>query len=391
MSHAFLAPSASSRWLKCTASPGFIARLTSESDVSSSVYADEGTRAHELAEDALIVGVPTESFEDVPEDMREHIQNYIDFATEVAEGTRIESEKAIPLFYAPDSTGTADLVIFKKEAKTLITIDLKYGAGVSIQAEENTQLSIYMRSIIEQRKLTSKDVETIQLYIYQPRVIGEQAIRFWEVSFREFMKFTDEIGKVAKQILENPDSDKLTFHASEKGCRFCPVSSICKTHVAMLLDETPAKLEIVTAIKPILPPALTLTVEQLSAIYENSSLIKKWLDSIPSYLYNLTSEGKETGYKIVGGRKGNRQWEDEAKAAQVLSGIFSDDQIYDRSLISPTQAEKILKKVSPSGEFMEEFESVICRSSGKPVLAKIEDPRPALELDATKEFEALDN
>ena len=47
--HALLSPSSSKRWLNCPPS----ARLAESVENKSSVYADEGTLAHEIAQNAL--------------------------------------------------------------------------------------------------------------------------------------------------------------------------------------------------------------------------------------------------------------------------------------------------------------------------------------------------
>ena len=47
--HAILSPSSAKRWINCTPS----ALLAEEAGSKSSVYADEGTLAHEIAEYAL--------------------------------------------------------------------------------------------------------------------------------------------------------------------------------------------------------------------------------------------------------------------------------------------------------------------------------------------------
>ena len=58
-----ISASSSSRWMECTASPKFI--LDNKDKIceedTSSVYAEEGTLAHEIAAEALILGFIDES------------------------------------------------------------------------------------------------------------------------------------------------------------------------------------------------------------------------------------------------------------------------------------------------------------------------------------------
>ena len=86
--HAKLGPSSADRWCQCTASVDLIDRLTEDGKIapdSTSVYAAEGTVAHEIREMCLNLGLDPHHFVGrvmsadgftftVTEDMASHLQ-----------------------------------------------------------------------------------------------------------------------------------------------------------------------------------------------------------------------------------------------------------------------------------------------------------------------------
>jgi len=76
------------------------------------------------------------------------------------------------------------------------------------------------------------------------------------------------------------------------------------------------------------------------------------------------------GYKLVA-KRSTRQWVDEKEAAHWLDGKGVED-IFERKLKSPAQAEKLLKEKLPG-------ELVVSISSGN-TMASEDDPRPAVVL-----------
>ncbi|MGJ0638236.1 DNA polymerase [Xenorhabdus bovienii] len=78
-------------------------------------------------------------------------------------------------------------------------------------------------------------------------------------------------------------------------------------------------------------------------------------------------------------KQGNRAWGVEADAEAMLKTFkLKQDQMYTKKIISPPQAEKVLKKDSPKK--WAKLESLIIRSNGKPTVAPDSDPRPALDV-----------
>ena len=127
----------------------------------------------------------------------------------------------------------------------------------------------------------------------------------------------------------------------------------------------------------------TLTDKELKVILDNAKLIKSWLDAVESHVFDKLNDGQDfDGYKLVEGRS-TRAWLNEDAAAQVLlkSGL-EPDTLYTKKLISPAQAEKVLKK--DKGILSE----LISKSDGKPTLVPSCDKRDAI--NSSNMFDALD-
>ena len=130
MSHAKLSPSAAERWMTC---PGSVV-LSDGMPQKTSVFAEEGTQAHAVAE-AWLRGKDSDS----DRDMVEHVRVYVDHVTGLGGKLHIEQRVKVN----DEVYGTADAVVWQDDAKHLHIVDLKYGAGVAVEVHGNLQLKIY--------------------------------------------------------------------------------------------------------------------------------------------------------------------------------------------------------------------------------------------------------
>lgn len=84
------------------------------------------------------------------------------------------------------------------------------------------------------------------------------------------------------------------------------------------------------------------------------------------------------GWKLAIGRQGNRAWTDLPLVERTLNAALAGD-AYERKLISPTVAEKRLKKLP---EVWTGLQLNITRPEGQPTLVPEADGRAALVADA---------
>ena len=159
-SHALLNASGSHRWLHCTAAP----LLEENFPDSTSVYAKEGTLAHELCElklqkytTAMAKSTYTRKFNKIKKDelwqpeMDDTSETYLEYVKGVMLGCTatpvVAIEKRVDFSrYVPDGFGTADCIILSGD--TLHIVDYKHGKGVVVDAEHNPQMMLYARGAI---------------------------------------------------------------------------------------------------------------------------------------------------------------------------------------------------------------------------------------------------
>lgn len=387
-----LRPSGAKRWLSCKASPGLISRLVGVPEDSGS-YANEGTKAHELAAACLLKGWDGELFDD--KEMLGHVRGYYDLVVGHAKGNVIAVEQPLPLWYDPASPpGTTDAIIVQEDGKRVFIDDLKYGAGVSIQAKQNPQLAIYARSAMEYYGETYPftDSTLVTLCIYQPRIVGEEPVRLWALSYKELKAFCAEIETTAHSILADPFNQP--YAPSDEACQFCPAQAVCKARAEYLLGELPLndaeELLESQSPPPELPSPELLTLEQLAKVVGVSKHLVKWLNDCKEHGEKLLTEGKPfPGFKLVAG-KSNRAWTDEADAEKFLRGMFRREAIYTEKLVSPTQAEKMMNAKTTRDRSWTRFAELVTKPVGGPSMVPQDDPREAIVPGAQPQEEFVD-
>lgn len=391
--HARLAPSSASRWSACTASVKFIednASLLPKQDWS---YADEGTNAHSLAA-AMIAAYPQGVVvpEGTPAEMVVYAREYVAFVMSTVDpGDKLYIERRVPLFYAPDQRGTLDVGIRKPDS--LYIIDLKYGAGVSVEARENKQLAIYAESFIRGLEMIDDvpDDMLVTLCIYQPRDRNNpNPIRIWPVKRKTLADFCQTITAAAQDI----DAGRIQFSAHpDVQCRFCPATGICKEYAAHVLGVIPEVNPFVSMpeVAVRLPDPAAITREQRCKVIAMSDGLLAWMKAVEAQEVSELSNGAEPLlFKLVAG-KSNRRWTDEVKVEKLLRNYLPADKVRPPGdIISPAQAEKLLKAEDTSTKFENKFASLIDKPEGKPTLATLADKRPALEMNPLKALENLD-
>lgn len=119
--------------------------------------------------------------------MEEHSDAYVEFVLEQLEKAKqtcpdplVLIEQKVDLSdYVSGAYGTADCLIVSDNS--LHIIDMKYGLGVLVDAEENSQLKCY--GIVSLSTYESLyDIKEVSLSIFQPR---RENVQTWTVSVEE--------------------------------------------------------------------------------------------------------------------------------------------------------------------------------------------------------------
>lgn len=152
--------------------------------------------------------------------------------------------------------------------------------------------------------------------------------------------------------------------------------------------------------KPTLRPALEnleqriaeQDEEHLAICMDSVDLIEGWCKAVRAESERRMLAGKAVpGWKLVTGKQGNRAWADPVEAETMLKKMrLKKEEMYDYTLISPTTAEKLATAGTIGEKQWSKLQDHICRANGKPSVAPVTDPRPALEMrPVADEFEEL--
>lgn len=385
--HALLAPSASSRWLRCPASVIWTSRAPRG---ESSAFAQEGTWAHALAERYLRAGIDGTPDDEVrftdeevtaivaagldPDDFRGPVMEYVNYVRSIPGMLLVEQELDLePITGEKGAKGTSDAVVID-EAGEIHICDLKYGRGEQVEADHNTQLAIYAGAAIAAFSFMA-DIKIVNLHIVQPRLSHTVV---WTAPLDVFEPFLEDIRKGAAKALRlfetvgDGTPAECNYHPGPVACRWCCFRGQCGALAGYAL--TSAGLELPDSIKP------KIDGEALADLLARVDLIQSWLKDLGSAAHDALLAGEKIpGYKLVEGRAGPRKWSDEGKAEKLLKGWKVPSEVrYVKSLISPTAAEKLVKMKTLTDEQWGELNALISREPGKLTVVPESDKRPAV-------------
>jgi hypothetical protein len=200
----------------------------------SSAAADEGTDAHHCLETFMIAwlaGWKNGSEEAIakllrktyPRAMVKHAReafHYIVGRAKGADNVLAETTVDASFFTMKGQFGTVDAgaaFLFDK----LVVIDFKYGIGVPVMPEENTQAIYYALGIAKEFDFNFAEVE---LVIVQPRDGHSRGpIRSWTIPIQKLLSYIP----VFKEGVARCEDPLAEFNAGEEWCMFCPAKPGC--------------------------------------------------------------------------------------------------------------------------------------------------------------------
>lgn len=369
--HALLSASSAHRWLHCTGSP----LLEKEFPDTTSVYAKEGTLAHELCElklkkytTVMPKGTYTRAHNKITKselwqnEMESTSETYLEYvkgimlACKIAPAVLIEKRVDFSR-YVPEGFGTADCLILAGD--TLHVIDYKHGKGVVVDADHNPQMMLYALGAMDELSLLYR-FKSVHMVIVQPRVNN----------ISEFAMTADELVEwgesVVKPKAEAAISGNGTFKAGD-WCRFCRAKQQCKTRYESndsLYPELSERHD----------PRL-ITLDELGEYLKRGRDMAAWLEDMKEYALSESLAGADVpGWKAVEGR-GSRVFTDTDEAVDTLIKNGIDESVlYERRVLTLAQMEKAVGKKA----FGEIVGNLVVKNPGKPTLVEESDKRPKI-------------
>ncbi len=433
--HAKLSPSSAKRWVDCTASIDAQAGLTDDGSEAARL----GTTGHQLSAECLEQNIEPQTYlgrkmvfwshaesdstgedwEDlvdeagaggldflhwvpVTQEMIDACVSYVNFVREQVElsGATLYVEQRVPIGHITGEEGaggTSDVVM--AAPAVLTTVDLKLGRNkvmaydVLAPASEdiitgeptpeftriNLQLALYLLGSLEKYP---GDYTHVKAIICQPHL---QHVSEYSCTVQELLA----VGEWLKGRAEATRTNKV-FAPSQDGCHFCKARFTCKAREDAVLSIALTGFEDVDQAQPAPIPR-----NKLGSLYDAVGMIQGWCKDVVSHTFAELQSGNPVmrndglQYKLVVGKKGNRQFADDDAAEAVMKSLrLKADQMYTRSLISPAVAEKLSlptkqgkKVIAPpvlSERQWAKLEAHITQSPGSPTIALETDPRPAI-------------
>ena len=360
--HALLGPSSSERWLACPPS----ARLEEKFPDETTVYAAEGTHAHEVCELKLLnlidggnrvpaLFIPTEEMEETTDAYRDFVEEEYNAAKAKTKDARLLVEQELDFAdYVPEGFGTSDAVIVSDTA--LEVIDFKYGKGVPVSAKGNPQLRLYaLGAYLALSPLY--DFDTVKMAIFQPRI---DYITNDEISVEGLLDWAENYVKPRAELAFKGEGE---FNVGDH-CRFCKASAVCRARaeVAFGVIEAATKED------------ATLSDEEIAGVLDKLDTTEEWISSIRAYVQaKAINEGyKWPGYKLVESRT-IRKITNPIKALELLNQEgFDTEDVTNFKLKGISELEKIVGKQ----RFNELMGGLIEKPQGQPTLVKESDRRP---------------
>ena len=407
--HAVLSASSSKQWIHCPPS----ARLQEPFPNDSSVFAEEGTWAHELCEYKVKKYLHERKKRPQSEFYTEEIEQatdiYAEFVISIIEGMKRNGVE--PLCFVeerldfsnivPEGFGTGDMIILGKDeqGRGLIHIcDYKNGKGVFVDAHENSQMMLYATGALNAYGYIY-EIEIVRMSIIQPRL---ENISTYEMTADDLRTWGESIKPIAQMAFEGKGEQN-----PGEWCRFCRAKPVCKAcmeealalakeefldlDAGALADEAEetdatAPYNADTATPVFKQPGLVVFSE-LVKVLPTLNRISFWIESVFAFVSaEAINHGVPVeGYKVVEGRSKRIFTDTKAVVSAAEAEGYTD--IYKQELLTLTEFEKIMGKK----KFAEVLGEYVVKPPGKLALVPESDPRPAVDLStAADEFEALE-
>ncbi len=405
--HALFSASSSKQWLHCPPS----VRLQEGFPNESSVYAEEGTFAHEVCEYKVrkylherVKRPQSEEF--YTEEIDQITDVYAEFVIRVIEQMKqngceplvLVEERVDYSHIAPSGFGTADMLIIGKDenGKGLMHVcDFKTGQGVFVDTDHNSQMMLYALGGLHMYGYIYP-IETVRMSIIQPRLDN---IGTFECSREELEAWGESIKPIARLAYEGKGEQ-----TPGDWCRFCRAKPVCKACAEEALGLAREEFldldsgafaeardspdhdrpdDVADTAPPVFKQPGLVSLSELEAILPTLNRIASWIEAVFAYVSGeaINHGVPIKGYKVVEGRSKRVFTNTKAVVDVAIQNGYTD--LYKQTLITLTEFEKMMGKK----RFNELLGEYVAKPPGKLALVPEDDPRPPVDLTNTPDQE----
>lgn len=259
--------------------------------------------------------------------------------------------------YAKECFGSCDCAVIAGDEVHIL--DLKYGKGVQVEAEDNPQLKMYALGVIRSLPpATQSKIKTVHMTIGQVRLGHMPTFTMTHADLTHWA------------IHELRPKAALAFAGEGKAvtgehCKFCKFKAQCRAQKEALLAEFDAHED-----------ANKLTNDEIGDILNKADMFTDWLAAVKAHALSALNRGETVkGWKLVEGRS-IRVISDPEKAVDTLSSALSvdPDMFYNKKIKGIGDLEKIVGKQ----RLALLLDGNIVKPAGAPTLAKESDKRAAI-------------
>jgi len=249
-------------------------------------------------------------------------------------------------------------------------------------------------------------VKTINMAIFQPRLKTIPSSPEWSCSRTDLAIFAEDMKVCVRRVAEAKKNSVLNetyanavkwaeeyLNPSEKACQWCRAKAKCPAIAKQCLEyagipsdaddyglcaiddeERSLDEDIINAIASV--PGLPF--KTLAKIYGAKGLISDWMKAVEDrMLKEMLAGEKHRDWKLVKGQGGNRKWKDAGEVEAMMKSMkLKVDEMYDKEIISPTNAEKLLKK---RPRLWAKLKPLIGRSEGVVKVAPMSSKQPSVD------------
>jgi hypothetical protein len=362
--------------MMCTPSARLEATLPEQKRSTNGIdFSAEGTLAHSLSEIRLRLQfnqIGQDEYESEYKEIQEHqiyknytpdeqadfeanVDNYVLYVrSQIGEGDKPLFEQRVDFSdWVPDGFGTADVVILSKHS--IRVIDLKFGKGIPVHAQDNSQLRLYALGAYSKFKEDYPELKEVSYTIHQPRL---DSISTDGTSISKLVDWANYYVK--------PKAKKAWSGAGEflpgEWCQFCKAKATCRSRSDFNTEL--ARLEFKT------PPLLE--DEEVSEVLAKAQQLRTWVSDVEEFALTRAIERNivPTGYKLSTSVT-HRKISDHAMAATVLVEKGMDPQtIWESPKLKSIAA---LEKLGPKGQVTAWLGALVQRPEGSPRLVKAKE------------------